>query len=79
MNTKLLKEIIKKKGMTILSLSKECKLGYATCHDILSGKIDNPRVKTICKITEVLGLSIDAVLTKGGEKNEEESNNKAKK
>lgn len=75
MNNKLIQDEIKKRGMTILAFSKECGLGYATCHDILSGKIDNPRLCTIHKIATVLGLSIDRLMSKE-EKNEEESNTK---
>lgn len=62
MNIELLKNEFKKKNISIAKLANECELGYATCHDILSGKKTNPRIETVHKIASCLNLSIDELM-----------------
>lgn len=62
MNNKLLCEKLKKKKIPISKLASDCKLGYATCHDILSGKNKNPTIISIHRITSYLDVSIDELM-----------------
>lgn len=71
MNNKILYEEFKKKNISISKLAKECDLGYATCHDILSGKKKNPSIKSIYKITSYLNISINTLME--GSSNEKNS------
>lgn len=65
MNNKLLYKEFKKKNITISKLSCECKLAYATCHDILSGKKKNPSISSVHKIASYLEISIDKLMEDG--------------
>lgn len=62
MNIDLINTEFKKKNISITKLANECGLGYATCHDILSGKKTNPTIETIHKIASFLNLSIDKLM-----------------
>ena len=67
MNNKLLYKEFKKKNITISKLSCECKLAYATCHDILSGKKNNPSISSVHKIASYLEISIDKLMEDGSD------------
>ncbi|WP_298126551.1 helix-turn-helix transcriptional regulator [uncultured Clostridium sp.] len=62
MNVELIRKAFKEKNISIAKLANECKLGYATCHDILSGKKTNANLNTIHKLASFLNLSIDELM-----------------
>lgn len=70
MNNKLLYEEFKKRNIPITKLADECRLGYATCHDILSGKKKNPSITSVYKIASYLDIKIENLM----EENSDEKN-----
>lgn len=70
MNVQKLKEIIKDKGMTIHKLAIQSELSYSTVYDIIHGNNTNPKLDTILRITETLGVELNTILKEGNnEKN----------
>ena len=70
MDTAKLKKLIKDKGMSLNELSIKSCIGYATVHDIVSGKVENPRIDTVIKIAEGLGETVEKLISKGDWGNE---------
>lgn len=62
MNVELIQKAFEEKNISIAKLARECNLGYATCHDILSGKKSSANLKTIHKLASFLNLSIDELV-----------------
>lgn len=58
-NRDKLKSILNKRGWTNYRLAKEAGIGQTTVHDILGGKKVTPNAKTLAKIADVLGVSIN--------------------
>lgn len=52
-------KILEKKGWSKYKLCKEAHLAQSTLSDILSGKAKNPNTKTLQKIADALGVSIN--------------------
>ena len=61
MNLDKLKQKMYESNKSILSLSKESGVPYATVHDILNYKAKNPRINTVEKIVGALGLNIEDI------------------
>ena len=59
-NRNLVSKILVKKGLTQYRLAKEAHLAQSTLSDILTGKNSNPRIDTLAKIADALGVSVDA-------------------
>lgn len=70
MRIDILKKTMEKEKITMNQLSKKSNVGYATIYDILNGNVINPRVDTLKRIVNSLGLKIEDVI---GEMNYEES------
>lgn len=62
MNLDKLKEKMCESNKSILSLSRDSGVAYATLYDILNGKAKNPRINTMKKISIALGFSLEDML-----------------
>lgn len=51
-------DAMEKCGMSGRLVSKEAELSYGVVRDIISGKVDNPRTKTLERIAPVVGLTV---------------------
>lgn len=58
-NIQLIKDKLKESNMTINKLAKGSGLGYATCHDMVSGKKSDIKLSTAYKIAKALNISLD--------------------
>lgn len=58
-NKNLIINLIEQKGWSRYKLCKEAHLAQSTLSDILSGKNINPRMDTIQKIADALGVSVN--------------------
>lgn len=68
-------KILEKKGWSKYKLCKEAHLAQSTLSDILSGKAENPNTKTLQKIADALGVSINEFFDEDdNSKNTEEIN-----
>jgi len=68
-------KILEKKGWSKYKLCKEAHLAQSTLSDILSGKAKNPNTKTLQKIADALGVSINEFFDEDdNSKNTEEIN-----
>lgn len=54
--------IMNKKGISIYSLSKISKIPKMTVYDLVVGNTKNPRINTLYKIAEGLGVDISEIL-----------------
>lgn len=59
---KQIRRIRQDKGIKQKDLAAECGIRQATLSDIERGKITNPRIDTLRKIAEKLGVSVDALI-----------------
>jgi len=59
-NKNLILDILTQKGWSRYKLCKEAKMAQSTLSDILNGKNSNPRMDTIQKIADALGVSVNA-------------------
>ena len=50
------------KGVAAKPLAKKAKLGETAVRDLLEGRSDNPRIKTLSAIAGALGVSLDYLL-----------------
>lgn len=57
-----LKKAIDQKNTTISELSFDSRVTYPRIASILSGKTKNPRVETVSKLADALGVSVDDLL-----------------
>lgn len=62
MNKDIIVQVMKEKKMSIYKLSKIAGVGYATVYDLVNGKIENPKIETLIKITNVLDIEISQVI-----------------
>lgn len=60
-----LKQKMSETNKSILGLSKESGVPYATVYDILNNKAKNPRINTVEKIAGALGIGLDDICTRG--------------
>jgi len=60
-NKNLILDILTQKGWSRYKLCKEAKMAQSTLSDILNGKNSNPRMDTIQKIADALGVSVNAL------------------
>lgn len=58
-NKDLIINLISEKGWSRYKLCKQANLAQSTLSDILSGKNSNPRMDTIQKIADALGVSVN--------------------
>lgn len=77
MKLDMLKEKMLESNKSILALSKESGVAYATVYDIINNKAKNPRINTMTKIATALGLSLEDICYQ--EDLNEESDFKSKK
>lgn len=55
--------LMKEKGVnTLYSISQASRVPYMTIHDIYSGKKESPNIKTIKKLSDFFGVSMDEFL-----------------
>ncbi|MGP3699009.1 helix-turn-helix domain-containing protein [Rhodobacter sp. NSM] len=60
-----LERLLKERDMSALALGKKCKLGRSTVYDILDGRSESPRLKTIAALADGLGVPLsDMFLTR---------------
>lgn len=59
-NKNLILDILTQKGWSRYKLCKEANMAQSTLSDILNGKNSNPRMDTIQKIADALGVSVNA-------------------
>lgn len=62
MDVEKLKQLLEEKKFSLYKLSIKSGIGYATLHDIISGKNKNPRVGTVAKIAGVFGKKVDDLI-----------------
>lgn len=62
MNVEKLKKILEEKHISLYKLANKSDIGYATLHDIMSGKIKNPRIDTVSKIASTLGKTVNDLI-----------------
>lgn len=64
MNTRKIKDLMKKKNMSIYRLSKETGISDSLLGKILNGKVENPRIQTVKQIAKALNVTIDEIVNK---------------
>jgi len=64
MYLKNLAKIRKEKGLTQEGLARKADISYHTLVKIESGGIENPKIETVIKLAEALGVSLDKLVTK---------------
>lgn len=57
----MLKDFLKKKGISIYALANDCKLPYSTVNDLCNHKVDveNCKAGILKKISDCLGITMD--------------------
>ena len=63
-----LKKAIEERQTTISELSFDSRVTYPRIASILSGKTKNPRVETITKLADALGVTVDELIRDPGER-----------
>lgn len=58
-NRNSISKALEKKGWSRYKLCKEAHLAQSTLSDILNGKAKNPNIKTLQKIADALGVSVN--------------------
>lgn len=79
MNTSKIVQAIKEKGLTLNGFASKNGIGYATLHDIIHGKTQNPRVETVAKISTAAGVPINELFEEEAGNEESDTKNKEKK
>ncbi len=64
MYLKNLSKLRKEKGFTQEGLARKADISYHTLLKIESGGIKNPRIETVVKLADSLGVSIDKLVRK---------------
>lgn len=59
-NKENIARLLELKGWTNYKLAKEAGLGQSTVHEIMNGKKTTPNAKTLQKMANALGVSVDA-------------------
>ena len=62
-----LKEAMENAGLTVSELSYDARVPYQRVYYILNNKTPNPRVETLKKIADALGVTVDQLLKDRGE------------
>gem|GEM_PF-3649088 len=63
MNTDVIKQLLKERGLTLYKLSREAEISYSTLHDIIiTRKTKNPNIDTVKKIADFLGEKIEKLI-----------------
>lgn len=62
MHLKNLPEIRKEKGLTQEGLARKADISYHTLVKIESGGIENPKIETVIKLADALGVSVDRLI-----------------
>lgn len=62
MNVIRLKKKMQKEGLSLYKLSIKSNVAYSTLHDIISGKVKNPRIDTVAKIAEALKEKVENLI-----------------
>ena len=62
MYLKNLATLRKEKGLTQEGLARKANISYHTLIKLESGGIRNPKIETVLKISEALGINIDKLL-----------------
>jgi putative transcriptional regulator len=57
-----IQNILKEKGINAYKMSKDIEISHSNLYDILNGKNDNPRIRTIKKIADYLNVTVDELL-----------------
>lgn len=74
-NKDKLEALMREKGWSKYKLANEAHLGQSTIHEILSGKKKSPTAKTLSKLADALGVSINEFFDEDdNSKNTEEIN-----
>jgi len=66
MLAKRIKEFRKKKGWSQQKLAEEAKLSFNAITKIEQGKAKHPTLKTLIKLSDVFGVSIDKLVGRHG-------------
>ena len=64
-----LTKLRKEKGFTQEGLSREADISYHTLLKIESGGIRNPRIETVVKLADALGVNLDKLVERYKKKN----------
>jgi len=64
MHLKNLAKLRKEKGLTQERLAREANISYHTLLKLESGGIKNPKIETVIKLADALGISIDKLVTR---------------
>lgn len=64
MHLKNLAKIRKEKGLTQEALARKADISFHTIIKIESGRIKNPRIETVIKLADALGVNVDWLLRK---------------
>ncbi|MBL7073362.1 MAG: helix-turn-helix transcriptional regulator [Candidatus Omnitrophica bacterium] len=62
MYLKKLAKLRKEKGLTQEGLARKADISYHTMIKLESGGIKNPKIETVIKISNALGISVDKVI-----------------
>lgn len=57
-----LKQLLEEKNITIYKISKDMNIDSSLLYQILRGDVENPRVLTLKKITDYLGVTVDELI-----------------
>lgn len=57
-----LKRILEEKGVTAYKMSKDLNINESLIYQILRGEVKNPRVLTLKKIADHLGVTVDELI-----------------
>lgn len=60
--SKNIQYILAEKGITTYKMSKGVGISQGNLYDILSGKNSNPTIKSVKKIADYLGVTVDELL-----------------
>lgn len=69
MYLKNLSKLRKEKGFTQEGLARKADISYHTLLKIEGGGIRNPRIETVVKLADALGVSLDRLVEKSKKKN----------
>lgn len=64
MYLKNLAKLRKERGLTQEGLARKANISYHTLIKLESGKIKNPKIETILKLSEALNISLDKLVGK---------------
>ncbi len=65
MYLKNLAKIRKEKGITQEGLARKADISYHTLVKIESGAIENPKIETVIKLADALGVGLDKLIGRG--------------